>query len=298
MGQDYARLIFSGKKHPFSKLQRRTRRFLCGQLQLNVGRADVMELLGHDVMRKLGLITFAAQVGEIEMAQIGGHDLRGGFRGGFIGEMTVAAEDALFQTPGAAWTVLKHLHIVIGLQYQHIRGTRAFDHQFGHVAEVGDEPDVAGRGVNQKPDRVLGVVRNGEGVHQQVGDFEARAGFKQVAVEFSLELKFKRLLGGTIAVNRDVQLSRDAGQAVNVVAVFVGDEDGGEIFRRAPEAGQALADLARAEPGVHEHAGFVGFDISAIAGGTAAEDGEFDGHRWTLIAWNRGGKFFHGSAKG
>ena len=142
---------------------------------------------------------------------------------------------------------LQHLHVVIGFQHQHIRGADAFEHQFGHVAKVGDEPDVAGGGVNQKSDRVLRVVRDGERVHEQVGDFKARAGFKQVAVEFGLQLKFKRLLGGAVAINRDVQFLRDAGQAVNVVAVFVGDENGGEIFRRAPDAGEALADLARAE---------------------------------------------------
>ena len=77
-----------------------------------------------------------------------------------------------------------------------------------------------------------------------------------------------------------------------MVAVFVGDENGGEIFRRAPDAGEALADLARAEPGVHEHARLGGFDIGAIAGGTTAENGELDGHTRTLTACQFGGKFF------
>ena len=58
---------------------------------------------------------------------------------------------------------------------------------------------------------------------------------------------------------------RDSGQAVNVVVVFVRDENGGEIFRRATDSGEALADLTRAEPGVHEHAGFSGFEIGAVA---------------------------------
>ena len=59
-----------------------------------------------------------------------------------------------------------------------------------------------------------------------------------------------------------------------------------------PMAGKALADLARAEPGVHEDAGFVGFDVGAIAAGTAAEDGEFDGHDKTLMTGREPGKFF------
>jgi hypothetical protein len=81
-----------------------------------------------------------------------------------------------------------------------------------------------------------------------------------------------------------------------VVVVFVRDENGGEIFRHATDSGEALADLARAEPGVHEHAGFSGFEIGTIAGRTAAEDGEFDGHKWTLVVRRRCGNYFSAHA--
>ena len=74
--------------------------------------------------------------------------------------------------------------------------------------------------------------------------------------------------------------------------MFVRDENGREIFRHTTDGGEPLADLARAEPGVHEDAGFIGFDIGAIATGTAAEDGEFDGHEWTLTMRKWTGKFF------
>ena len=46
-----------------------------------------------------------------------------------------------------------------------------------------------------------------------------------------------------------------------------------KIFRRAPDAGEAQADLARGKSGIHEDAGFGGLEVGAIAGGTAAEDG-------------------------
>ena len=47
-------------------------------------RADLMELLGHDVLCELGLVALAAQVREVKMFQVGGHDLRGGLGGGGI----------------------------------------------------------------------------------------------------------------------------------------------------------------------------------------------------------------------
>ena len=76
-----------------------TRHVLRGELELDVRRADVMELLGHDVLREFGLVAFAAQVREVKMLQVGGHDLRCGLGGGGIGKMAVSSENALFQRP-------------------------------------------------------------------------------------------------------------------------------------------------------------------------------------------------------
>jgi len=80
---------------------------------------------------------------------------------------------------------------------------------------------------------------DGERVHKHVVDFETRAGFKQVAVEPGLQLEFKGFFCGAVAVNRNVELLGDSSQAVNMVAVFVCDEDGGKVFRRATDARKA-----------------------------------------------------------
>ena len=49
-----------------------------------------------------------------------------------------------------------------------------------------------------------------------------------------------------------------------------------------PMLARRSADLARRKAGIHQHAGLAGFDVGAIAGRTAAEDGEFDGHERIL----------------
>ena len=77
-----------------------------------------------------------------------------------------------------------------------------------------------------------------------------------------------------------------------MVGVFVGDENGGEIFRRASDAGEALPNLARAEPGIHKYPRLSGFDIGAIPAGTAAKNGKFGGHRPTLVSGAEAGNFF------
>ena len=82
-------------------------------------------------------------------------------------------------------------------------------------------------------------------------------------------------------------LSPSASQALDMVAVLVGDEDAGEIFRGAADGGEALADLAEAEARIDQDAGFVGLHVGAIAGGAAAENGQSNRHS---LRYGRGKK--------
>jgi hypothetical protein len=84
----------------------------------------------------------------------------------------------------------------------------------------------------------------------------------------------------------------DAEQSGDVVSVFVTDENRAQIFRCAVDAGKALADLARAEPGAHKYPGISSFEIGAIAGRTASENGEADGHKRTLVWADNRANFF------
>jgi len=67
-----------------------------------------------------------------------------------------------------------------------------------------------------------------------------------------------------------------------VVRVFVSDQNAGEIFRRATDGGEALADLTGAEPGIDQDAGFVGFHVGAIARRSAAKNCEANSHGFEL----------------
>ena len=107
---------------------------------------------------------------------------------------------------------------------------------------------------------------------------EAVEGGSFVLAPFGFERPESGFLRGAIAIDREFQFFRQREQAANVVAVLVGDEDAGEIFGGASDGGEAVADLTCAESRVHEDAGFVGFDVGAVAGGTAAENGEANSH--------------------
>ena len=186
----------------------------------------------------------------------------------------------------------------------------AVEHELGGVAEVGGKTDGAARGAQKKSDRILRVVRNGKRLDADVANLKTLAGLEQLPVDFGFECvggfeskvgflapfvfesPDRRVLGVAVAKNRDVKFVGEAEQTGDVVGVLVRYQNGREIFRGAADGSEALADLARGKSGVHEDTGFGRLDVGAVAGRAAAEDGEFDGHKMTLPAGKRPGKFF------
>ena len=242
---------------------------LCGQFQLHVGGADFVKALEHGAVGKVGTVAFAAQVTEVNMDEVGRHDFLRGGGGVVVGKMAVAAGDALFEAPGAAG-FLQHFQVVIGFEEQDIGGANALEDGFGGVAEVRQNTDFSGGGVQEEADGVGGVVRDVKGVHVDVADIETGAGFEDAAFKFRAALVFDGVFGGAVAVNGDFKFVGKAGETVDVVGVLVGDQNSVEFFRNAADGGEAFGDLAVAEAGVNEQAGVIGLQISAIAAGAAA----------------------------
>ena len=225
---------------------------------------DLMELLSHDVFGKFGFVALAAQVREVKLPETGRHGLRDGLGGRDIGDVAVTAEDALLERPGAARAILQHFHIVVGFEDEDVRGADAFEHEFGDVAEVGGKADRAGLSSKREADGILGVVWDGKCLDAYVADFKTCTGLEQPPVNllfqmrcavntlegrFLLRVPFGfhcpdcAVLRSTIAEDGDVEFVRKAQDAGDMVGMFVGDEDGGKIFRRPTDGGQALAYL-------------------------------------------------------
>ena len=238
--------------------------------------ADRLQPLAHDAVREFGFVALAAQVAEIQMTQVGGNNLLGSVGGVGVGKMPVPAKDALLQFPRAARAVLKHLHVVIGFENEDVCVADALDDEFRHVAEVGDDANVARDGAKKKSDRVLRVVRNGKSVHCHVANLKTRTGGEDAGIEFCFERVFGGFERGAVAVNRNFQFRGDAVESLDMVGMFVRDQNAGQTFRRAPDARKPLADLARAQPSVNEDARFGSFEQGAIARRTAGENRKLD----------------------
>src|SRR6266849_11144324 len=87
---------------------------LGGGLDPDMGGADFREGLGDDAMGQFRPVTIGAEVAEVKMAQLGRDNLPGDFSGSVVGKMTVPAEDALFDAPGAFGVVLQQLEVMVG----------------------------------------------------------------------------------------------------------------------------------------------------------------------------------------
>ena len=243
-----------------------------------MGSADFLEALVYDFVREFGTVAVAAEVTEKNVAQFGGHDLFGDLRCGVVREMAVATEDSLLQTPRPFRVFLQHFQVVIRLEHEGARGADAFEHELRGVAKIGQETHVSRRCMQEKTDGIIRVVRHAEGVHGKIADLEGSAGGEEAEIQAGRALGLDGLLREAVAKNRNRLPRAESGEARDVVAVLVRDEDAGEGFGRAIDRREALANLAAAEPGIDENAGVVGFEVGAVARGTTAEDREMDWH--------------------
>lgn len=197
---------------------------------------------------ELGPIAFAAEVAQVEMAQVGRHNLLGGIGGAFIGEMAVPAQDALLEAPGTMRAILKHFDVMIGFQQQDVRAAHPFKHQFRGMAEVRQHSNVTGPRLYQESYGIVGVMRHRKSLHDQVAEFEAVARREKPANEFGLELALERVLRRAIAINGDLELLGQSDQPLDVVVMLVRDQHTGQVFRRAANRCEALPNLFQREP--------------------------------------------------
>ena len=238
----------------------------------HVMRVDFLKPFADDPVREFRAIAVAAEVAEIQVTQLSRHNLFGGIGGTVVGEVSVAAEDALLEAPRAAGVFLQEFYIVIGFQQENIGSADAFDDQSGGVTKVGEETDVAGRGVEQESDGIGGVMRHGERIHNDIAHIETGAGAEYATLKLHLKLEFDGFLRKPVAIERNFQFRAEAGKPLDVIGMLVSDQDAGQTFRRAADGGEALANLAATEAGIDEDSRFRRFQIGAVAAGTAAEN--------------------------
>jgi hypothetical protein len=210
---------------------------------------------------EIRIVVFLGDVGEDKVADAGIEAFGVGekFADGVIGEMAGAGEDALLDDPGVR-ADLEHIEVVIGFEDEAIGLAEMDSYVIRQVAQIGADGNFAAVGAKSESDRVGSVVRNGEGVHVNVADGEALAGLDGLdAAEALAEGVGKDTLegvhGGFGDVERCFPEAEDLRQAIAVIGVLVGDENGVEAIDVALDGGEAGKGFALSKAGVNEDAG-------------------------------------------
>ncbi len=226
------------------------------------------------------MVVVFAEVAEDEGAGPGVEDFADEGAGYFVGEVTVAAHDSLFDGPGVG-ADFEHFEVVVGFEEQEVGALEVDSDGVGHVAEVGGDRHFDAFGAERKADGVGGVVGDGEAVDVDIADAKAGAGLE----EFEDGLEFTPGDGGggeAAAIDGDAKFLRDGGEAADVVGMLVGNNDGRERFGGDVDGGEALEGFFAAQAGVDEDAGAFGSDQSRIAITGGCEDGNLQGLKRSL----------------
>jgi len=230
--------------------------------------------------REIGIVVFLGDVREDEIPR-GGIEAVGigkEFADGVIRKMPGAGKYALLDDPGVG-ADLEHVEIVIGFQDQAIGLAKGDFDELGHVAEVGADGDLGAVGSESEAEGIGGVVRDGEGVDVNIADGETLAGLdgldsaKALAEGFG-EDAAELLHGGLADIERRFPDAENLREAVAVIGVLVGDQDGVEAVEVAFDGGEASQGFALAEAGVNENAGGFGFEQGDVARTAGGEDGD------------------------
>ncbi len=175
-------------------------------------------------------------------------------------------------------TDLEHVEIVIGFENKAVTLTQVHLHVIWQIPKVRTNRDLCPIRAKSESHRVRRIMRNSERVHINVSNGKALAGLDgfdaaEALAEGFWEDAVERVHGGFGDVERRFPEAEDLGEAVAMVGVFVGDEDGVEMVYFALDGGEAGEGFAFAETSVDEDAGGVAFEQGDIARTAGGKDG-------------------------
>ena len=221
--------------------------------------------------RDLGIVVLLGEMREDDMPRAAVKNFRVGqkFADDRVREMPRAAHHALLDVPRIR-PDLQHFEIVVGFEHQAVGIAQVNFHEFGQVAEVGDDRDFDSIRAKGEPQGVDGVVRNAEGRDFNVADDKSLPGpnvlhavqalvrsFRQDAQHFSVR--------GFVQINRGAPLAQHLRERADVIGMFVGDDDTVETIDVASDRGKAPQRFFFAKPCVHQQTGLLRLEQGAVA---------------------------------
>ena len=185
--------------------------------------------------------------------------------------MACAAHDPLLDVPGVG-ADFEHFQIVVRFQDQEIGFAQVVFYQLRHVAQVCDDRYFFAVGAKRVAYWIGSIVRDCECRDFDIADYEFDtgpdvdeafdSGFWAILVHLQhFPVREFRQIGGTFPI------ACELGQAVGMIAVFVGDEDGVYVFgTRAAQRFEAAQHFFATEASVNQKGRAPRLEQRAVAG--------------------------------
>ena len=200
------------------------------------------------------------------------HQRDGGAPGIVVGEVAAAAEDALLERvgvrPGA-----QHIRVIVGFQHHGVRAGGDVQPTVAHTADVRGHAEARRAQRKTVAHGLSGVVGDVEGHDAHAAEEKVlhRLDHAHVLRRHAAELFLHGHPCALRGVNGQVEAARQHAHAANVVDVFMGDEQAGELPRLNADPAQ-FGDYARAgNARVDEQMSAVATRVDAVAAGAAEE---------------------------
>jgi hypothetical protein len=191
-----------------------------------------------------------------------------------IGEMAVPGHDPLLYRPWSLEIIAKKPLVMIHFDKQRVDVPNSLEGQLRRVAQIGEDPNRCSSTIQNKGNRINGVVRNIKALYLNVLDGKGVTGLEEPPTGVFIKVAAANgvcCLGS--GKDRNSEMAAEHLQAANVIDVFVSDKDAVETSWVDAAISQAFRNLACAQARVDQELALVGRDQITISQAPAAENG-------------------------
>ena len=251
-------------------------------LEGNVPEVIQSQLRSHRSQGGVRRVAVGTQMGQINVLQGVGCALGNQPCGVDVGQVSLAAANALLERPGPRGFAQEVL-IVVGLNDDGLASLELFPDKRRAHTQVGNDPNAGVGGLEAESDGFVRIVRDGEWFDGNVADFERCARLENAGGNLMrLGLPPDSVQRAGIGIDRNTMPFLEDPEAGHMVAVFVRNTDPIDAFGRNAELVEPDGDLTSTKPGVDQKPGVGRGHINRVARASTSQYANFQTHRILL----------------
>jgi len=235
------------------------------------------------LLDQVGTVAFLAYVGEDDMGLPAVQDRFQNLDADPVGHMPDRREDPFFQVP-AAVAVHEHLDIVVRLDDERVDLFQDFeimDREKTRIGDVGQSFPAGHEDISEIVGAVMGEFQGQEIQIPNPVPFVVLDEFDRAVYHSGFDRIRKGGERKTVDEESRVRLFQHRRQEADMIAVFVGDEDGVDVVQINPEIGGAPLGFKMGDAGIQKDLGVPAPDVCHVPPRAASNDAEL--HKSPLV---------------